>query len=67
MTQSYTLEVQPEECALIAGTLSNLPYRQVAPLIDKLKTQCKAQDDERDAAAAKRQADIISQSEEDPS
>lgn len=44
------------ECAAILGVLGNLPYRQVAPLIDKITTQAEEQKrlaDERHAAAAR--------------
>ena len=42
--QTYRLELLPEDCAAIVGALSNHPYRQVAPLIDKIKQQCAEQD-----------------------
>lgn len=42
--QIYHLDLTAEECATIVGALSNHPYRQVAPLIDKIKRQCDAQD-----------------------
>lgn len=46
--QIYHLELLPEDCAAIVGALSNHPYRQVAPLIDKIRQQC-AEQDERNA------------------
>lgn len=42
--QTYRLELLPEDCAAIVGALSNHPYRQVAPLIDKIKQQCAEQE-----------------------
>lgn len=54
--QIFHLELTAEECAVIAGTLSNHPYRQVAPLIQKIERQVRDQEkavrlqDEIDAA-----------------
>lgn len=47
--QIFRLELTAEECAIIAGTLSNHPYRQVAPLIHKIERQVRDQE----GAAAK--------------
>lgn len=50
------IQLSAEECAAIIGVLGNLPYRQVALLIDKITTQAEEQKrlaDERHAASAR--------------
>lgn len=39
----YTLTVTPEELEAIGDGLDTLPYKRVAPLIDKLRGQLAAQ------------------------
>lgn len=44
------LEATHEEAALIGAALANMPYRQVAQLMQKLETQIRAQVTENTAS-----------------